>query len=850
MKKIHLFFVMACLSTAALHAQFTTTTDHVLVNENLFTVLYQEAQLTSDELNRRRYTLSSLEISDRLADIMANEPAPYHEDDPSYPFIIDKVEYSSHPVYYMDTSGIPIHNQKMRMLVIRPRGATNNMTAMITHGGRAENDDFLVYYDGGVADMVMRGYTVIYYENPNIKVPGEPALPDSSVYDISFDWLYQQIQYMVYQYAVAARQYISANASTYEINNNQVFGMGNSNGGAATIHLAYIDPATDLTDPLLSNLGAYDAYSDHSGQSIALESIACRGTALTDGRAVNGYTAFQNLMGDIFDASDVSTPCLFIHGEDDPTVDMIYTYTDALGNPLHIEGPLLLRNKLEREGIPNYTIISCGGGHFQIKDIVNGSRYCGKLFLEQAVTHNSYTTPPASYTNNFSLTKLTQLYNQGLGQPWVWNKYSCTLTRIFNKKYELLAYEYLSTQYLSMYESSAELFNNNSVTGGQYQEKEPANFSPTSYNGYWQTATCNVSDWGEALHFKSIYGGQREVVRIDDDNSIDFGTGPFTFEVRLSLDATQSFNYPQILSNRGGYFDGFLFSYAPNGRVFIQADGVNHPRAITSIDASHGCVHIAATRDNAGTLTYYINGVKSGVFSGVTQDISTNHELYIGNDFTGYGINATIYEVRLWNIERTEAQIIASADPSNLPPPGSTAGTVAYYTFTEGQGITTTDHSPNHNTGYLGHVVNPDLPEWEAAACLELNDPTSRIMDQHQSDDTHAILNQFADFPVNNIKKKDAVLDTDGQPATARVICYPNPANDRLHVMADEQLTDILVEIYSAHGVLAMPPVKMASSHEPIDISQLQSGSYVVKVKHAGSKGVVGESRIIVIAAP
>jgi Concanavalin A-like lectin/glucanases superfamily/Ig-like domain CHU_C associated len=109
--------------------------------------------------------------------------------------------------------------------------------------------------------------------------------------------------------------------------------------------------------------------------------------------------------------------------------------------------------------------------------------------------------------------------------------------------------------------------------------------------------------------------------------------------------------------------------------------------------------HVAITL-NAGTLTFYINGVASGT-AAVTfsQD---NKAMNIGRQQPTFCVcnhfNGGMDELRLWNVVRTPAQIQANM---NSGVSANSAGLVAYYKFNESSGNLTIDETSNRNSGIL-----------------------------------------------------------------------------------------------------------------------------------------------------
>ena len=111
----------------------------------------------------------------------------------------------------------------------------------------------------------------------------------------------------------------------------------------------------------------------------------------------------------------------------------------------------------------------------------------------------------------------------------------------------------------------------------------------------------------------------------------------------------------------------------------------------------------------AGTLTFYINGVASGT-AAVPSAMQDTQPMNIGrqqptscqcNHFNG-----TMDELRLWNYGRTPSQILSNMNSV----PANTFGLVAYYKFDEATGTTTADASGNNNTGTFVNGLTRQIP--------------------------------------------------------------------------------------------------------------------------------------------
>lgn len=126
--------------------------------------------------------------------------------------------------------------------------------------------------------------------------------------------------------------------------------------------------------------------------------------------------------------------------------------------------------------------------------------------------------------------------------------------------------------------------------------------------------------------------------------------------------------------------------------------------------------HIAIVYASS-TKKLYVNGVLIGTRSGDNYDANTSNPLRIGagkpETTADYFTNGKIDEVRIWNDERTKAEIRANMY-SELT--GSEDGLVAYYKFNETSG-TTADNAEG-TASYDGTLTNMLGLEWKPSAAF------------------------------------------------------------------------------------------------------------------------------------
>lgn len=157
--------------------------------------------------------------------------------------------------------------------------------------------------------------------------------------------------------------------------------------------------------------------------------------------------------------------------------------------------------------------------------------------------------------------------------------------------------------------------------------------------------------------------------------------------------------------DKGNY--DFLWSLNPNtnsNKMGFYSRNTGVWAYSTGIVTQNTWTHVAISL-NAGTLTFYINGIASGTaavtFSQDDQPMNIGRQqptACVCNHFNG-----SMDELRLWNVVRTQAEIQANMNSSGIS--ASSAGLVAYYTFNEGNSNITVDATTNRNNGIL--INNP-----------------------------------------------------------------------------------------------------------------------------------------------
>lgn len=181
------------------------------------------------------------------------------------------------------------------------------------------------------------------------------------------------------------------------------------------------------------------------------------------------------------------------------------------------------------------------------------------------------------------------------------------------------------------------------------------------------------------------------------------------------------------------YGDKILFRLVKSGGLIDIFSATSVPANVWT--------HIVATWDGV-VQRLYINGVLEAYANPAVGPIDTGAGTSSFGSLAGvaYPLEGQLDEVRIWNIARTEAEIVAWKDRTLV---GNESGLAAYWRLDEGAGILASDSSGNGNTGTL-----TDGPTWQTSdafatmvvntACLqneEVNNPPLYIRNPTEDPD-------------------------------------------------------------------------------------------------------------------
>lgn len=182
-------------------------------------------------------------------------------------------------------------------------------------------------------------------------------------------------------------------------------------------------------------------------------------------------------------------------------------------------------------------------------------------------------------------------------------------------------------------------------------------------------------------------------------------TDDITYEATVTPTALTAGGF-NVIMNHDNYSIGAIHYQFSNGSLQFSVSG-NAPQDqyCATTFSPNTTYRIAAVYSKAGKyVKFYVNGVltNTAVYTTTVSIIGGNsYNIGSWNGNTRF-FQGTIDDLRIWNVQRTSAQILSDADA--MPIATGTANLIRYYRFDEGTGTTTSDDAGN-GTGTL--VNNP-----------------------------------------------------------------------------------------------------------------------------------------------
>ena len=215
--------------------------------------------------------------------------------------------------------------------------------------------------------------------------------------------------------------------------------------------------------------------------------------------------------------------------------------------------------------------------------------------------------------------------------------------------------------------------------------------------------------FSNVLHFD----GGNDRVEIPNNALLNFGTSTdFTLEAWVKITGPTVWYDGIITKGVGNYYQ--LVVYDNKLAAEIKGSGTNSLITGTTLLNDGNWHHLAMVLDRSATnIKLFIDGNEEANANNVVygRDVDDTGSLLIGVDREkNRHLPASIDEVRIWNVARTQSEIQSNMNNVGLSP--STSGLVAYYHFDQGTangdntGITTLiDATSNNLNGTLNNFA-------------------------------------------------------------------------------------------------------------------------------------------------
>src|SRR6185437_6963256 len=260
--------------------------------------------------------------------------------------------------------------------------------------------------------------------------------------------------------------------------------------------------------------------------------------------------------------------------------------------------------------------------------------------------------------------------------------------------------------------------------------------------------------------------------------------------------------------------NGFMFSMTSSGAdLLLQIAGTNtFSHGFTDIRGT-GCRHVAVAR-SSGALQFYLDGSALGGTLSNTGSVSSTGSIFFGYDTPdNISLSGNINEVRIWNVNRTAAQI-----SSNLQTvfSSSTSNLVCYWKLNESADETIYDQSSTANNGYLGTSstdYDSKNPTRTTTACFT----GDRLAASHSAPITVDSSNYYGNT-ANTVK------------------IYPNPFNSETNIIVSgSDNGQASIKISDIQGTTLYTGQLNFNKAYSIG-QQLSTGMYFVEVTRAGQQ--------------
>jgi hypothetical protein len=797
-----LLFPFLSLFLAA-QAQISTVSgfNYYDINNSTFTVDASCFGLNASETEEYEYRFTSIQLANSLTSVF-NAPADS----------LDQVvgDYIFMKRTFLNQS---LGGEDFRYIMLRPNDNVVRPVILITHGGQSGGAGALRTLSLGIYDYVQRGYAVVYYQSGTATGDAVQALTDVGFTNAcQYSWspdetmdCFQQAVYVKYQFAVAAKDYTTANKSNLNIDENLLFASGFSGGALGTLYLALTDPG-DFSDPMFSGMGGFNNLSRYPTENGEIIGVATLGGGVID------PSSSDYKIGSLVDASDQNTRFLMLHGQDDYAVQ-------PETNPLQWSDP-----NLELPG-------SQLAGSMSLDAILKANNIASKAVINCSACHNIFTWPcdytddcfgnnplfdlpcvlwtPASNYTSINFSNLCDATNDQSN----WTEIFYVLDQIHDYAKITSAFlheDFPDTGPARIPDTFIDSVYNNDQVFALNPIDFPFNEGSGDTNGHFISSTKCLAQTCSALYFNELGNSNLLGTNYKGDYLTMTGLAQNTFNndftLELQIKAIDQGGIGTLFSHIDNLTFGFEVIINGNGFVQFRKNNLGGQGAITGSTSvlDNSCHTISVTREG-NQFGLYVDGVLQESKKSYNINFANAIESRVGNTLnefiTDRGFNGIIRNIVLWDAPISNfGQVSIPTTQSNL---------VAEWQLDQGvgQSFTSTDSSfPIH----LGtNTTNAAFdPRWmnDDEICYCTSDPVVGLSEMHYT----AVDNEFLVVPNPNSGKFEIQLSEN--------ISYPASAT-----------------FYTLEGTLVR---QLTIHNNSIELSGFNEGLYFIHLQYDDKKSI------------
>lgn len=786
-----------------IQAQISTVSgfNYYDINNDAFTVDASCFGLSASETEEYEYRFTSIQLANTLTSVF-NSPTDS----------LDQIvgDYKLMKRTFLNQS---LGGEEFRYIMLRPNDTADRPVIMITHGGQSGGAGALRTLSLGIYDYVQRGYAVVYYQSGTATGNAVQALTDVGFTGAcQYNWspdetmdCFQQAVYVKFQFAIAARDYTTANKNNLNIDENLLFASGFSGGALGSLYLTLADPG-NFSDPIFSGMGSFNNLSRYPMENGEIKGVATLGGGVID------PSSSDYKIGSLVDATDQNTRFLMLHGQDDnavqPETSPLQWSDPNLQLPgSQLAGSISLDATLKMNNIESKTVINCSACHNIFTWPCDYDDDCfgnNPLFDLECVLW----TPASNYTSiNFS--NLCDATNDQSN----WTEIFYVLDQIHD--YSKITSAFLHEDFPDSGPARVpDTFVDSVYADDQVYAVNPIDFpfneGGGATSGHLATSTKCLVQTCSALYFNEFGNSDLLGLNYKGDYLTMTGLAQNTFNndftLELQIKANDQDGIATLFSHINNVTFGFEVLINGNGFVQFRKNTLGGQGAITgSIDVLDNSCHMISVTREGNQFGLYVDGILQETKKNYNINFTNTIESRVGNTLNELmfdrGFNGIIRNITLWNSAISSfGQISIPITESNL---------VAEWQLDQGVGQTfsSTNSSYPINLGTSASNAEYD-PRWmkDDEICYCTNDPVVNVSEIESS---------FSDIDF---------------------LVVPNPNDGQFEIQFSQNASFPAQAIfYSVEGSI----VKQLTIHDSsVQLSGFNKGIYFIHLQHGDRKSV------------